>query len=195
MLITQIRPKEKILPEIKEKTLAIKCIGCREIYFPDKDIDELIKDAAVDWLDFDYLCNHEFTRKRTEKYKDKITDAQNLLVFSCGVGVQTTALLLEGKIVIPGCDTLNIPGFQGLTSQNYNCDQCGECYLNQTGGLCPLTACSKGLLNGPCGGAKGGKCEVNKEMECGWDEIYRRLERAGRTKDAKTPVSIRKYSL
>ena len=54
----------------------------------------------------------------------------------------------------------------------YKCDQCGECYLNLTGGICPITACSKSLVNGQCGGSKNGKCEVDSEMECGWERIY-----------------------
>lgn len=40
-----------------------------------------------------------------------------------------------------------------------------ECYLNLTGGICPITACSKSLVNGQCYGCKDGKCEVDSEME------------------------------
>ena len=28
---------------------------------------------------------------------------------------------------------------QGVTPLEYKCDQCGECYLNLTGGICPIT--------------------------------------------------------
>ncbi|HCJ67524.1 MAG TPA: 5,10-methylene tetrahydromethanopterin reductase, partial [Elusimicrobia bacterium] len=62
--------------------------------------------------------------------------------------------------IYPGCDTLYLNGFQGLTPFNFDCAQCGQCFLNYTGGICPLTSCAKSLLNGPCGGAKNGKCEV-----------------------------------
>ena len=43
-----------------------------------------------------------------------------------------------------------------------------------------MTLCSKQLLNGPCGGAKDGKCEVDREKDCGWLLIYQRLEKAGK---------------
>jgi hypothetical protein len=54
------------------------------------------------------------------------------------------------------------------------------CVLGETAGICPLTACHKGLLNGPCGGTDNGKCEVDKEKDCAWTLIYQRLEKQGR---------------
>ena len=53
---------------------------------------------------------------------------------SCGVGVQTVSEYLEDKMVCAACDTYPVPGFQGVTPLEYKCDQCGECYLNLTGG-------------------------------------------------------------
>ncbi len=92
------------------------------------------------------------------------------------------------------CDTYPLPGFQGVTPLEYDCDQCGECYLNITGGICPITACSKSLVNGPCGGTKNGKCEVDGDMECGWERIYRRLAQLGRQDALKCPVQVRNYA-
>ena len=63
-----------------------------------------------------------------------------------------------------------------------------------TGGICPLTACSKSLVNGQCGGAKNGKCEVDPNMECGWERIYRKLEKLGRLDAMKCPVQLRNYA-
>ena len=103
-----------------------------------------------------------------------------MLVFSCGVGVQTISQELEDMRVYACCDTVELPGFQGVTPLNYDCGQCGECYLNLTGGICPITACSKSLVNGPCGGTKNGKCEVCPEMDCGWERIIQRLKAQGR---------------
>ena len=57
---------------------------------------------------------------------------------------------------------------------------CGACGVEVTGGLCPLALCAKGLLNGPCGGAVDGKCEVYPERDCGWVLIYERLKAIGR---------------
>ena len=87
-----------------------------------------------------------------------------------------------------------MPGFQGVTPTEYDCKQCGECYLNLTGGICPITACSKSLVNGQCGGSKDGKCEVDSSMECGWERIYRRLAQIGRLDVLKCPVQVRNYA-
>lgn len=46
---------------------------------------------------------------------------------------------------------------------------------------------AKGLLNGPCGGARDGKCEVNPENDCAWIQIYNRLKELGKL-DNLTPI-------
>jgi len=56
------------------------------------------------------------------------------------------------------------------------CHLCGDCVLGSTGGVCPISRCAKSLVNGPCGGAKNGKCEVNPENDCAWILIYNRLK-------------------
>ena len=142
----------------------------------------------------DYICNPENLKLRLQKYESQIKEAEVVLVFSCGVGVQTVAEYLEDKIVCAACDTYPLPGFQGVTPLECDCDQCGECYLNITGGICPITACSKSLVNGQCGGSKDGKCEVDSNMECGWERIYRRLAQVGRLDLLKCPVQIRNYA-
>ena len=131
---------------------------------------------------------------RLEAHKSEIDAADAVLVLSCGVGVQTVAAYLEDKKVYAACDTYPLPGFQGVTPLEYNCDQCGECYLNLTGGICPITACSKSLVNGQCGGAKNGRCEVDGDMECGWERIYRRLAQVGRLDALKCPTQVRNFA-
>jgi hypothetical protein len=127
-----------------------------------------------------YLCNREFVQEYLKAYTNEIEEAQVILIFSCGVGVQVVSSLLEDKIVYTGCDTLYLNGFQGLIAQNANCDQCGECYLNYSGGMCPITLCAKQLLDGPCGGSQGGKCEVDPDVPCVWQQIVDRLGNWGR---------------
>jgi len=34
-------------------------------------------------------------------------------------------------------------------------------------------------MNGPCGGSRDGKCEINSEISCGWNLIVDRLEATG----------------
>ena len=138
----------------------------------------------------------EGTALWTEDYRnaDSIESADAILVLSCGVGVQTVADTFPQKKVFAACDTFPMPGFQGVTPQQYDCGQCGQCYLNLTGGICPITACSKSLINGQCGGAKNGMCEVDPNMECGWERIQKRLAQIGRLDALKCPVQVRNYA-
>ena len=199
MLITQLKDKETILSLLTGKVFIINCHGCREVRFPEEEAVELRKELAAagkltGFITTDYICNVDNLKLRLEKHADEIAQADAVLVLSCGVGVQTVADQLAGKKVFAGCDTVALPGFQGVTPLEYKCDQCGECYLNITGGICPITACSKSLVNGQCGGSKDGKCEVNPEMECGWERIYRRLKMVGRLDALKCPTQIRNYA-
>ena len=199
MLVTQIKPEEEILPKISKKRIFIfECLGCNEVYFPKKKAENFIdklkeKTEIVGKLSCDYLCNREFVGEYIKGYYQEIKRAEIILVFSCGVGTQVLSSLLEDKIVYTACDTLYLNGFPGLTVQNFNCNLCGECYLNYTGGICPLTNCPKGLLNGPCGGAKNGKCEVNPEADCAWELIYKRLKKQGRLNLLKRVLPPRNY--
>jgi hypothetical protein len=178
MLITKLKNKEELLPLLEKKPFIIKCFGCKEVYFPEDEIGELLKEnenKITGIARLDYLCKEEFSKLYLARYSSDIQNSGAVIVFSCGVGIQVIAKLCPGKEILAGCDTYYLDGFQGLSAQNANCEQCGQCYLNNTGGICPLTVCSKGLLNGPCGGAKNGKCEVSPEMDCGWELIYKRL--------------------
>ena len=199
MLITELKAKETILSLASGKVFIINCHGCREIRFPEKEADELQKELmeaghVTGLITTDYICNAENLKLRLSKHAAAIEAADTVLVFSCGVGVQTVADLLEGKRVYAGCDTYALPGFQGVTPLEHDCRQCGECFLNLTGGICPITACSKSLVNGQCGGAKAGKCEVDPNMECGWERIYQKLKAIGRLDAMKCPVQIRNYA-
>ena len=199
MLITQLKEKETIVSLVSGKVFIINCQGCKEVSFPVKEAEEFQKELAAEGkvtgiLTTDYICNPENMKLRLARHQSEIDAADMVLVFSCGVGVQTIAEYLDGKKVCAGCDTYALPGYQGVTPLEVDCDQCGECYLNITGGIGPLTACSKSLVNGQCGGAKNGRCEVNSDMECGWERIQRRLAQVGRLDILKCPVQIRNYA-
>ena len=199
MLITELKAKEAIVSLIKEKAFIINCHGCKEIRFPEQEADELQKELAeagkvTGIITTDYICNQENMALRLSKHAAAIEAADTILVFSCGVGVQTVADHFPTKKVCAACDTYALPGFQGVTPLEHDCRQCGECYLNLTGGICPITACSKSLVNGQCGGAKNGKCEVDPDMDCGWERIVRKLTQIGRLDVLKCPVQIRNYA-
>jgi len=199
MLITELKATETILSELSGKVFVINCHGCREIRFPEHDAEAFQRDliaggVVTGVITTDYICNPENLTLRLAKYESEIAAADVLLVFSCGVGVQTVAEKYPGKKVVAACDTYALPGYQGVTPLEVDCKQCGECFLNLTGGICPLTACSKSLVNGQCGGAKNGKCEVDPNMECGWERIYQRLKKIGRLDALKCPVQLRNYA-
>ena len=179
MLITRLKSEDTITSLCAGKVFIINCHGCKEVGFPEEEANALQKKLAeagkvVGTLTTDYVCNPTELALRLRAPMAKIAEADAVLVFSCGVGVQTISEMLEDKPVYACCDTVELPGFQGVTPLEYNCGQCGECFLNLTGGICPITACSKSLVNGPCGGQKNGKCEVNPENDCAWIKIYKR---------------------
>ena len=199
MLMTKLKPKEELQSLLPEKVFILQCHGCGEVSFPGREADELIRELldtgrATGVLTTDYICNPENLSLRLERRKAMIDEAEGVLVLSCGVGVQTVSGALDGKSVYAGCDTVRLPGFQGVTPLEYDCGQCGQCYLSLTGGICPITACSKSLVNGQCGGAKDGRCEVDPDMECGWERILRRLEAVGRLDVLKCPTQIRNFA-
>ena len=199
MLITELKAKEAILSRVSGKVFIINCHGCKEIRFPEAEANALQKEMCeagyvTGILTTDYICNPENLKLRLEKHAAEIEAADMVLVFSCGVGVQTVAEFLGSKKVCAACDTYALPGWQGVTPLEYDCKQCGECFLNITGGICPITACSKSLVNGQCGGSKDGKCEVDPSMECGWERIYRRLKQVGRLDALKCPIQVRNYA-
>ena len=192
MLITELKNKDAIGAQLKGKVFILLCHGCKEIHFPVAEADALVKELTQQGivtgsLTTDYICNEENLRLRLQRFAAEIAAADTILVLSCGVGVQTVASLYDDKRVVAGCDTYRLP-------LQHDCHQCGQCYLNLTGGICPLTACSKSLINGQCGGAKDGKCEVDPNMECGWERIYRKLESLGRLDAMKCPVQLRNYA-
>ena len=116
-----------------------------------------------------------------EELGDKAPEVEAILSLGCGAGVQTMAELFEEKPVLPALNTtfIGMPEKEGLWVEM--CGACGDCFLDRTGGICPVVRCAKGLLNGPCGGTrKGGKCEIDPEKDCAWVLIYHRLERQGR---------------
>lgn len=102
-----------------------------------------------------------------------------VLSLGCGAGVQAVAEMFSEIPVLPALNT----EFLGETrDQGYwveNCLGCGDCMLDDFGGVCPLARCSKQLLNGPCGGSREGKCEINPEIPCAWQAIIDRLDRFG----------------
>ena len=99
---------------------------------------------------------------------------------ACGAGVQFLAERYPDKPVFPALNTVFLGVNKAIGWYEERCKSCGECVLGMTGGICPITMCAKGLLNGPCGGPQDGHCEANAEAPCAWIKIYERLKAQGR---------------
>ena len=197
MLITQLKSTEDILSLASGNTIIIRCVGCDEVYSLETEVSKMLKELSVRdtiLIVTDYICSSENLELQAQRYLNKINAADTILVISCGVGVQTVAKKFIGIPVYAVCDTFSLPGNQGITPLEYDCAQCGECYLNDTGGICPITACSKSLVNGQCGGSKNGKCEVDKDMECGWERIYKRLNKLGAPYAVPDQAKLRNFA-
>ena len=122
-------------------------------------------------------CQVLGTKVELKPFKDAIDKADCIIVMSCGAGTQTAVELYENKPVLPANDSLFLANMTRLQVFDERCSLCGKCILDKTGGICPVTRCAKGLLNGPCGGSQDGLCEVSKDTPCVWQQIYSRLIR------------------
>jgi len=120
-------------------------------------------------------CEDEFIREAAPQ----VARCDAVLSLACGAGVQMVASRFPGVPVLPGVNTtfLGVLEKQGLFTEK--CLSCGSCFVHQFAGVCPLSRCAKKLLNGPCGGSRNGKCEVDPETDCAWQLIIDRAKAAG----------------
>lgn len=119
------------------------------------------------------------TGEALREFGHQMRQADALLVMTCAFGVQTVARQMKA-MVVPALDTLFIGKETGSGLFDEVCTQCGTCIIGETGGICPVTTCHKGLVNGPCGGTNNGKCEIDAEKDCAWTLIYNRLKELDR---------------
>jgi ferredoxin len=129
------------------------------------------EDVRISEKTLDRQCVKEFYIR----LDDIIDQYDAVLSLACGAGVQAVADMFPEVPIIPALNTefLGETKDQGLWVEN--CLGCGDCMLYYFGGVCPLARCSKQLMNGPCGGSRDGRCEVNPDTECAWQLIVDRL--------------------
>jgi len=151
--------------------------GKEEVLAMKEHLQELGK-LITGWTVIPTACD-EMTEVAIRESEGAIQNANCILVMACALGVHRVGLYID-KPAIPALDTLFIGVEDSPGYFHEVCSQCGQCILGEMAGICPLTACHKGLLNGPCGGTNNGKCEVDKEKDCAWTLIYERLKEQGR---------------
>ena len=198
----RLKAAEELVPVLAgtDNILVIACNKCFKEFetVEEPECDELVGlmeaegKAVSGAVRVDFLCNRTQTLRQLQ---DAIpAGTESVFVISCGLGVQTIADAVKLP-VFTACDTVHTTGQHGMALTKKACDACAQCYLNVTGGICPVVDCSKSLLNGQCGGAKDGKCEVDPEKDCAWEKIYRRLEKLGRLEEFRDqPVQLRDWS-
>ncbi len=191
MIVAEQKPLEEIgrLIAPYEKVLILGCGTCMTVCGAggEREVSLLHSalrvaysrsgDEAHSFLEYTVKrqCDFEFL----DVLVDKVKEVDAVLSLGCGVGVQVLAERFPDMPVLPGVNT----SFMGASKEwgvwDERCAACGDCRLAETAGICPITRCAKGILNGPCAGSKNGKCEVNKDMDCAWGLIYKGLERLG----------------
>ncbi|HID57143.1 TPA: 5,10-methylenetetrahydrofolate reductase [Candidatus Poribacteria bacterium] len=202
MIISQPKPIEEIreLASDFQALFILACggcpIGCKS--GGKERIKELADELGRGGKDItgsaeiDFLCNKALVGTQLQYHLPQLKKAQAILVISCGIGVQAVGKMIDLP-ALPANNTLSSQGMQGLWPSEERCAGCGDCLLHLTGGICPITSCSKSLLNGMCGGQRDGKCEVDPERDCGWYLIYNRLKELGRLDNLKRIPPLRDY--
>ncbi|MCD6271721.1 MAG: methylenetetrahydrofolate reductase C-terminal domain-containing protein [Deltaproteobacteria bacterium] len=186
--------EQKPIAEIKElvapykKVLVLGCGTCVKTCFAGGEDEVAVlasalrlgfkkdgKDMEINEFTVERQCENEFIQEAAPR----VAENDAVLSLACGAGVQDIARLFMSTPVLPGVNTtfIGIQESNGIFTEE--CSGCGDCVLGIFGGICPITRCSKKLLNGPCGGSQNGICEVNPDTPCAWQLIIERLTELG----------------
>jgi len=189
LIVAEQKPLEEIRLMIApyQRVLVLGCGTCmtvcdaggeREVSFLHSALRLMqTKSGNVAHIFSEYILKRQCDPEFIDLLVEKVSDVDVVLSLGCGIGVQAIAERFPDMPVLPGVNT----SFMGMAKEwgvwDERCAACGDCRLEDTAGICPITRCTKGILNGPCAGTKNGKCEASKDMECAWILIYKRLER------------------
>lgn len=205
MIIAERKPIDEILAMVQDadRVLVLGCRGCVSVCSAggEREVELLTslirlgrqkagKPVTVTGSTLARQCDKEYIDEI-----DRWDGAYDAIVsMACGVGVNFIANMRPMDKVYPAVNTSFLGGSpeQGMWAEQ--CAGCGNCILHLTGGLCPVARCAKSLMNGPCGGSQGGKCEINKDIECIWQSIHDRLERTGKKEDMLKVAPIRDWT-
>ena len=189
MIISEQKPAEEML-EMLAGYDSVFIVGCGECAtecqtggeYEVNEMSQRLTDAGktiTGTVVPDVTCQVLDVGRLLRKNRETVAAADAVLVLACGGGAQAVAESVD-KPVVSGVNTL----FLGDTirhGQFYEwCSACGDCVVDEFGGICPITRCPKGQLHGPCGGTTDdGKCEVNSDNDCVWVLIQERVEKIG----------------
>ena len=191
MIIAEIKSLEELkrMLEGYRKILNVGCGGCTSVCLAggQKEVDNLNMQLAaateadgapikLDGFTVERQCEVQFI----EDLDRMVGKYDAILSMGCGAGVQFLAERYPDKPVFPAVNSKFVGVNMDVGWYEERCKCCGDCVLGETAGICPVTMCAKGLLNGPCGGPQDGHCEVDADTPCAWIKIYERLKAQGR---------------
>jgi len=188
MIITEQKPIADIIDRLKgitrifiigcgECATACKTGGEQEVLVVKQQLEKKGKSVVGTCIP-SAPCIAAKLKTELAKNMQALRQAEAILVLACGLGVQSVQDNDRiGLTILPGCNTLFGAVMDAQGNFYEKCSMCAECVLDLTGGICPVTLCPKGLLNGPCGGTSHGKCEVDKDKDCAWVLIYNELDK------------------
>ena len=185
MILSQQKPFEEILGYLsgENSVFVLGCNGCAQssgsggpvqVAEMKSRLEEAGKKVTGTKV-IDFLCDKALVKSGLRGKVEEVAAADSILVMTCGIGVQAVAASVN-RVCHPACNTINLGGSRGEWKGRERCFECGDCVLEYTCGICPLTACTKSLLNGACGGASNGMCEVSPDRPCGWELIYQQAK-------------------
>ena len=188
MIISSAKPFEEILASFgsDDDIFVIGCNVCAaKLHLGGEpevlDMCERLRNAGktvVGWILPTAACSVRSFEALIEK-NETIENAHAILVMGCGSGTSVVSSIVDVPVYSSN-DTTSLGGLSNGDVLYDQCAMCGKCTIADFGGVCPTAQCAKSLLNGPCGGSMDGKCEVNGDMDCAWELIYKRLKALGR---------------
>lgn len=189
MIISELKPLDELQQVLAgfHRLFLVGCAACatackaggeEEVFRLQEWLVEQDKEVTGSVV-IDEACHIMRAARDLRHHRRAVQDAEALLVLACGSGVQSISSNLE-KRVVGGLNSLFLGNVRRFGQYEEMCSLCGECILNETAGICPVTTCAKGLLNGPCGGMDKGRCEVDREIDCAWHLIFERLRQQQR---------------
>jgi len=210
MIMAKPKPLEEIIGYVRtlHKLLVVGCNGCVAVCEAGglKEVEMLSSALRMHFMKegkvleiLEMSLTRQCDKEYLEELKERIDGYDAVLSLACGAGVQLLAEMYENKPVFPAVDTcfIGVTEEQGMWSER--CQACGQCVLSETAGICPITRCSKRMLNGPCGGSENGKCEISilvgRDVACGWHLIFERLKKSGRLDSFRRPAPDKDWTL
>lgn len=194
MIISRKKPFEAVLKELEdaESVFLVGCGDCATVCETggEEQVKEMTEKLSGEGKEvtgsmvMEAGCIELDVKKELRAHSEEFEKADAVLVMSCGAGTQAARSATE-KPVFPSNDSLFLGNVMRVGQFEEKCRLCGDCLLDMTGAICPVTRCHKGILNGPCGGTNEGKCEVDPEKDCAWTLIYQQLEKEGKLSKMK----------